>query len=129
MLKKFPTGKINVTTKMHSFFFCGLQLITVLLLIRNSYTNWSTMFVSLKLCVGFSISYPVSSLLKFIFLSRKSTDLLTLKPHYTFQNKIEKLRTVWFPDIWFLSCNKKFENSMISAWVGAPQKLTLRRTF
>ena len=26
---------------------------------------------------------------------------------------------VLFPDLWF--CNKKFQNSMISAWVGAPQ--------
>ena len=29
-------------------------------------------------------------------------------------------------DLWVLSCNMKFENSMISAWVGALQKLTQR---
>ena len=28
----------------------------------------------------------------------------------------------------YLSCNKKFKNSMTSAWVGAPQNLTWRRT-
>ena len=33
----------------------------------------------------------------------------------------EKLRTVLIPDLRFLSCNKNFENSMISVWVGAPK--------
>ena len=42
---------------------------------------------------------------------------------------IEKPHTVLLPDIWFLSCNKKFENSMISAWVKAPQKLIWRQMF
>ena len=31
------------------------------------------------------------------------------------------------PDLWFLSCKRKSENSMISKWVGASQKLTWRR--
>ena len=66
-LKKFPSDKINVT-KMHSFLFCELQLITVLLLICNSYMSWNTRFVSLKLCVWFSIFHSVSFLLKIIFL-------------------------------------------------------------
>ena len=35
---------------------------------------------------------------------------------------IEKPLAVLLPDLWFLSCNKKFENLMISVWVGAPQK-------
>ena len=33
----------------------------------------------------------------------------------------EKAHTALLPDLWFLSCNKKFQNSMISSWVGAPQ--------
>ena len=37
-LKKFPLGKTN-TTKMPSFFFRELQLITVLLLISDSYMS------------------------------------------------------------------------------------------
>ena len=37
------------------FFFLKIQLIAVLLLIRNSYTSGSTWFISLKLCVRFSI--------------------------------------------------------------------------
>ena len=54
MLKKFPSNKIS-STKNAIFFFCELQLITVLLLICDSYMSWSTRFVSLKLCVEFSI--------------------------------------------------------------------------
>ena len=37
---------------------------------------------------------------------------------------IEKPHTVLLPDLWFLSCNKKFQNSIISAWVGVPQNWT-----
>ena len=51
--------------------YIELQLITVLLLIYDSYMNWSTSFVSLELCVGFSIFDSVSFLLKFIFLFSK----------------------------------------------------------
>ena len=39
---------------------------------------------------------------------------------------IKKPHTVLLPDLWFLCSNKKFENWMLSAWVGAPQKLTWR---
>ena len=35
----------------------------------------------------------------------------------------EKPHTVLLPDLWFLSCNKKFENSMISKGVGALPKI------
>ena len=35
---------------------------------------------------------------------------------------IGKPHTVMVPDVWFLNCNKKFWNSMISMWVGADDK-------
>ena len=54
LIKKILRANEKVQ-KMPSFFFRELQLITVLLLICDSYTSWSTKFVSLKLCVGFSI--------------------------------------------------------------------------
>ena len=78
ILQKFPSDKINVT-KNAFFFFHELQLITVLLLICNSYTSWSTWFISLKLCVGFSIFDSVSFLLKFIFLFNKKHGLFDFK--------------------------------------------------
>ena len=67
MLKKLPLDKVNVT-KNALFFFNELQLITVLLSIHNFYRRWGTRFISLKLCVGFSIFDSVSFFLKFIFL-------------------------------------------------------------
>ena len=72
MLKKFPLWKFL-------FFFHELQLIVVLLLIRSSYTSWSTRAISLKLCVGFSIFDSVSFLLNVIFLLNKKHTLFDLK--------------------------------------------------
>ena len=78
MFKKISPDKMNIT-KMHSFFFRELQLITVLLLIRDSYMSWSKSFVSLKVCVVFSISYSVSFLLKFIFCFNKIHEFFNFK--------------------------------------------------
>ena len=64
---------------MHSVSFRELQLIIVLLLICDSYMSWSTRFISLKLCVGFSIFDSVSFLLKFIFLFNKMHGLFDFK--------------------------------------------------
>ena len=72
MLKNFP-----LLEKCTLFFFRELQLIAVLLLIRNS--DMSTSFISLKLCVGFSIFDSVSSLSKFIFLFNEKHGLFHFK--------------------------------------------------
>ena len=84
MLKKFPSIKIN-STKNPLIFFRELQVITVLLLVSDSYMSWSTRFVSLNMCEGFSIFDSVLYSLKFIFLF-KNLDSLTLKRHNSFQN-------------------------------------------
>ena len=46
----------------------------------------------------------------------------SLTCHNSFQNENNGKATVLLPDVQFLSCNK-FWNSIISAWVGAPQNL------
>ena len=61
------------------FFLSRAQLITVLLLIRNSYTGWSTGFMYLKVRVGFSILDSVLFLLKFIFLFNKKHGFFDFK--------------------------------------------------
>ena len=61
----------NYTVQKCLLFFCELQLITVLLLICDSYMSWSTRFVSLNLRVAFSIFNSVWFLWKFIFLFNK----------------------------------------------------------
>ena len=70
MLKEISFRQI-IRYKNAFFFFCELQLITVLLLICDSYMSWSTRFVSLNLCVAFSIFNSVWFLWKFIFLFNK----------------------------------------------------------
>ena len=60
-------------------FFHYLQLIIVLLLIHDSYTSWSTRFVS-------PFSIPSRFYQSLYFCSTKRTDSLTLKRHYSFQN-------------------------------------------
>ena len=64
---------------MRSFFFRELELSTVLFLIGNSYISWSTNFVSLKACVGFSIFDSALFLLKFIFLLNKKHGVFDFK--------------------------------------------------
>ena len=58
IFKKLSSDKITAQ-KMPSFFFRKLQVITVLLLICDSYMSWGTGFVSLELWLGFSISDSV----------------------------------------------------------------------
>ena len=75
--------------------------------------TWSTRFISLKVCVIFFIFDSVSFLLKFIFL---------------FNKRHELFEKVLLPELWFLSCKEKFENSMISE-LELPKKLTWKPTF
>ena len=78
ILKK-PLRTKQTVQKMLSFSFRRLQLIAILLLICDSYMSWSTRFVSLNLCVGFSIFDSVSLLLNFIFLFNKMHGLFDFK--------------------------------------------------
>ena len=81
---------------MHFFFFRELQLVTLLLSISNSYTSWSIWFISLKLCVEFSIFNSFSLLLNLILFFNKKHgffDFLTLKRHNSFQKKNNRKAT------------------------------------
>ena len=95
MLKTFSLYKRNVTKNKHSFFsFASFNSITVLLFICSLYTRWSARFISLKLCVRFSIFDSASFLLKFIlFCSIKSMESWTSKRHNFFQNKDNRKAT------------------------------------
>ena len=81
------------------------QTVQKMILICDSYMSWSTRFVSLKLCVEFSIFDSVSFLLKFIFFFQRNEWTLIIP----FIIKIiQKPHTVLLPNLWFLSFNKKF---------------------
>ena len=60
-------------------FFSELQLITVSILIRDSYMSLSARFVSLTFYVGFSIFDFVLILLTFIILLKKNRRLFNFK--------------------------------------------------
>ena len=71
--------------KKYSFFTSSNS--SVLLLICHSYMSWSTWFISLKLCVGFSISIPSRFHYTWYFYPTDSMHYLTLKRLNSFQNK------------------------------------------
>ena len=116
MLKEIPSDKIK-GTKNVLFFFNELQLITVLPLIRNSYTSWSTRSISLKLLARFSIFNSVSFLLKFVLFNKKHWLFQTKNGIIPFKLKvIQKPYKVLLPDLWFLSCSNKLKKFNDVSW-------------
>ena len=130
MLKKFPFGKINVTkdalfflsrVPTHYNFTFNLQFL---------YELKHKDHVSKTVCGIFHFRFRLVFIKVYIFVQQKARTLCLKNVICPFKIKIlEKPHTVLLPDLWFLSSNKKFKNSMISAWVGAPQKRTWRWTF
>ena len=60
---------------MLSFFFREFQLITVLLLICDTYMNWNTSFVSLKLCGIFHFQLRLVFIKVYIFAQQNARTL------------------------------------------------------
>ena len=91
--------------KIHYFFFRELQHITILLLIRNFYTTWSTRFISPRVCVEFSIFDSISFLLKFTLLFDKTYGLFDFEiSQFLSKKKVkEKPHTVLQQEIWKFS--------------------------
>ena len=78
ILKKILFG-LNKRYKKCPLFLSRALTHYSFIFIYDSYMNWSTKFISLKLCVGFSIFYFVSFSLKFIFLFNKMHGLFDFK--------------------------------------------------
>ena len=88
MLKKFPSDKIK-STKNALCFLLQAPTHQSFFLFCDSYMSYRTRFVSLKLCVVFSIFDSVWFLFWFLslcFFSAKCMDSLTSKRHNSFQN-------------------------------------------
>ena len=120
--------------KCNLFSFASFNSPQFHFLIHKSYASWSTRFVSLKIktCAGFYTFDSASFLLKFSFSFQKKT--WTLWPQnivIPFKIKIMEVtaHTFFCSQMWFLSCSKTFENSLISVWARALQKLTWRGIF
>ena len=132
MLKKFPSDEIN-GTKHATFFFWETKLNTVLLSICDSHMSWSRRIKDrLSKTVGevFQFRFRFIFLTVYIFVQQNPWSLWLWNVIVAFKIKIiEKPITVFFPAIWFLSCNKTIQNSMVSAWVGSAQKPIWRQIF
>ena len=75
--QKIANGKKHVV-KSHTFNFRKLQLMTVLLSVRDSHLSGTTKFVCSNMWVGFSILDSVSFSLKFTFSFNKKHGLFWL---------------------------------------------------
>ena len=102
---------------MHFFCSCELQLITVLLLICDSYLNWSTRLISLKMCVEFSIFDSASFLLKFMFLFNKKHWLFSFLI-ITFKIKTVEKTSSFTSRTMIFRLQEDIANLIKSAWVG-----------
>ena len=86
--------------------------------------------LSKTMCGIFHFQFKLFFIKVYIFVQQKPWSLWLWNVIMSFKIKIiEKPHTLLLPDLWFLSCINKFENSMISTWAGAPQKLTWWQTF
>ena len=102
---------------MHFFCSCELQLITVLLLICDSYLNWSTRLISLKMCVEFSIFDSASFLLKLMFLFNKKHWLFSFLI-ITFKIKTVEKTSSFTSRTMIFRLQEEIANLIKSAWVG-----------
>ena len=102
---------------MHFFCSCELQLITVLLLICDSYLNWSTRLISLKMCMEFSIFDSASFLLKFMFLFNKKHWLFSFLI-ITFKIKTVEKTSSFTSRTMIFRLQEEIANLIKSAWVG-----------
>ena len=102
---------------MHFFCSCELQLITVLLLICDSYLNWSTRLISLKMCVEFSIFDSASFLLKFMFLFNKKHWLFSFLI-ITFKIKTVEKTSSFTSRTMIFRLQEEIANLIKSTWIG-----------
>ena len=123
MLKKFPSDKISGTK--HALFFLSRAPYHHGFAFDWQFLHELKCKVPLyKTVIGIFHFRFLFVFIKVIFLFNKMHGLCDFKTwkRIPFKIKIiEKPHIILLPDLWFLSCNKKFQNSMIFAWVGAPQ--------
>ena len=130
ILKKFPSDKINSTKNALVFLSRAPTLRSFTFNLRFLNELKHKFRLSESVCGIFHFRFRFVFIKVYIFVQQNAWTLWLKNVIISFKIKIiEKPHTVLLPDFWFLSCNKKFSNSVISAWVGALQKLTWRQIF
>ena len=126
MLKKFPSNKIKGTNALF-FLSRSPTHLSFIFDFRFLYELKDKARLSKTVCEIFHVWFRFAFIKAYIFV-HQNTWALVIVP---FKIKIiEKPHTALLTDLWFLNCNKKFSNSLLSAWVvGASQKWTCWQIF
>ena len=113
MLKKFPSDKKNGTND--AIFFLSLAPIHHSL----TFNLWFLYELKYKVCLSkivcgiFHFRFRFVFIKVYVFVQQNAWTLWLSKVIISFKIKIiAKPHMVLLPDLWFLCCNKKFENSM-----------------
>ena len=118
ILKKIALDKM--LQKMHSFSSVSSNSSFLLLICYSFKVN-----LSKSVCDIFQLWFCFVFIKIYIFVQHKPWTLWLQIVIIPFKIRIvENPLTLLLPDLWLLSCKKKFWNSMISAWVRVLQKLT-----
>ena len=120
MLRKIPSGKISGTKNSTFFRLQAPSYHSFTFNFRFLYELKYKVRLSRTVCGIFHFRFRFVFIKVYIFIQQNAWILWLKNVIIPFKIKIiEKPHKVLLPDLWFLSCNKKFENSMISAWVEA----------
>ena len=130
MLKKFPSDKINGTKNALFFLSRAPTHHSFTFNLRFLYELKHKVRLSKTVCGIFHFRCRFVFIKVYIFAGQNAWTLWFKNVIISFKIKtIEKPHIYLLSDLWFLRCNKKFENSTISVWAGALQKLTWRQIF
>ena len=129
MLRTFPSNKINGTKNTLIFLSRAPAHHGFTFNLRFLYEQKHKVRLPKSLCGIFHFRFRFVFIKVYIFVQHNAWTLwLIVIIHFKIKI-IEKSHTILLPHLWFLSCKKKFWNSMISARVGAPKKLTWGQMF
>ena len=128
MLKKFPSDKTKGTK--NALFFLSWAPTHPGFTLRFWYELNHKVRLSKTVCGTFHIRFRFIFIKVYIFVQQNAWTLWLQKVIIPFKIKIiHKPHIVLLPDLWFLCYNKKFWNSIISAWAGASQNVTSWQIF
>ena len=120
--KEAPLEKINGTKNAFCFLLRAPTHHSFTFNLRFLYELKLKVRLSKNISGIFHFRFRFAFIKVYIFVQQNAWTLWFWSVITPFKIKIiSEPHTVLLPNVWVLSCNKKFSNSMISAWVGAPK--------
>ena len=127
MLKGFTLNKINVTKNALFFLSRAPTPCSYTFNLQFLYELKQKVHLSKTGCGIFHFQFRFNFIKVYTFVQQKAQTLWLYNVIIPFKIKLIENHRKFCCQI-FLNCNKDLENSVISAWVGAPQKLVWRQT-